>query len=304
MLRLAAAFLVAATVGGLVILNQFRREPDQADVGALIRRHAEVVRESRLRPYVPPTARQRTRLGDGWALLEQGRHREAAGAFSDAGYELRTVELTGEKRAARRVVLVEGRDGLYLFAADGEAVVIEVPHPVADRRSEDFGIELFMATRARALLVAGTHREAGGRDGADAAHRTDTAFHAAHGAATAAARPAAGQRDPVEVLKVVQVHGFAAPSAPGLDIIVSSGQAPTDLTIRMWKALDHHYRTCLWTPETAGPCKELGGTRNAQRRTLDASVATFVHLEVAPELRLDRTKRNEVVDVIAATLRA
>lgn len=56
--------------------------------------------------------------------------------------------------------------GTYVFRlADGSPgsngqlpLIVEVPHPVADWRTDPEGVEIFRKSKARALLVAGTHR--------------------------------------------------------------------------------------------------------------------------------------------------
>lgn len=288
--------LVAATICALILI-QLHSGPAQEDAGTLIRRHAAAVRTTRDLPYQPPTPRERDGVGAAWELLERGRRSDAAAAFREHRYRLRDVRLTGAGGIGRPVTVVEGSGGLFLFDPDGEGLVIEIPHPVADRRTEDFGIELFLATRARVLLVAGAHRDAGGADVADAAHQTGTVFHALHLKATASPRQ-------LGALTVLQVHGFARATAPELDVIVSNGRTPTASIRRMAVALALRYRACQWTPATTGPCAALGGTRNAQGRTLSGAAETFIHLELAPPLRLDPVTRRQVVEAVATALRS
>jgi hypothetical protein len=154
-------------------------------------------------------------------------------------------------------------------------LVVEVPHPGSDRHTARLGLALFHAVPGAALLVAGAHRRAGG-GAADVAHRGDSLFHAF---ADALALPE------------IQLHGFAEDSAPDTDAVVSPGAGePAELHRHVEKALArqgfrvrHHER--------------LAGRTNVQGIAAAARGTPFLHLELAPLLRLHH--RDRLVEAIA-----
>jgi hypothetical protein len=110
---------------------------------------------------------------------------------------------------------------MYIHAPESRSrLIVEVAHPVADLKTLELGLELFRATDAAGLFVAGAHRDAGSNDSADVAHNPRTVFEAVHGAAVEA-----------EWI-VLQPHGFEEARRPDRfgDMVISSGSTPTDLT--------------------------------------------------------------------------
>ncbi len=150
-------------------------------------------------------------------------------------------------------------------------LLIEVPHPGSDRLTARLGLELFHAVPTATLLVAGAHR-----DQADVAHRTDSLFHTVSQALA---------------LPELQLHGFAADTAPGIDAVVSAGVGEQgELHRQVEKALvQQGFRT--------GHHERLAGRTNAQGIAAAACGRTFLHLELAPVLR-DR-HRGTVVAAVA-----
>ncbi len=84
--------------------------------------------------------------------------------------------------------------GLYAFDLETKSpLVIEIPHPISDENTELQGIEAFLQTRAKAFLLAGTHRRANEKLSictqtsgdskyaeSDVAHSAATMFHQTH----------------------------------------------------------------------------------------------------------------------------
>jgi len=152
-------------------------------------------------------------------------------------------------------------------------LLIEVPHPGSDRFTARLGLELFNALPTAALLVAGTHRNT-----ADVAHLPTSLFHAF--AQTLATTE-------------LQLHGFAAASAPDTDAVLSPGAGDaTDLHDDLEKALTHHgFRVRHH--------EHLAGRTNVQGRAAAARGTPFLHLELAPLVRRDH--RDRVVDAVTKT---
>ncbi|MEW2318359.1 hypothetical protein [Streptomyces bauhiniae] len=84
------------------------------------------------------------------------------------------------------------------------------PHPVADQRTEQLAVGVLRDAPGGVLVIAGARRKAGDGDSADVAHRRDTVFHAV--CAELARRGTPG----------VQLHGFAASSAPDYDSLAAT----------------------------------------------------------------------------------
>lgn len=149
-------------------------------------------------------------------------------------------------------------------------LLIEVPHPGSDRHTTHLGLALFQALPTAALLVAGAHR-----NHADVAHLPDSLFHAY--AQTLATTE-------------LQLHGFAAASAPDTDAVLTPGPGhATPLHEALAKALTqqgfrvkHH--------------EHLAGRTNAQGRAAAKRGRTFLHLELAPRVRLHH--RDRVVEAV------
>ena len=196
-------------------------------------------------------------------------------------------------------VVTEGTDGgtprgwgVYAVRAGAGAppgLVVEVPHPRADRWTEDLGVELFTLLDADALFVAGAHRTAGD-DAADVAHRPASAFAAVDRAVVG----------PGTV--VIQVHGFdESRHAGSARVVLSSGEStPGPLVDDLAASLeDDGVDTCVYDGEQ---CRALAGTTNVQAAHARSVGATFVHLELARDLRRSGPARGQVLRTLAQVL--
>ena len=208
------------------------------------------------------------------------------------------VEAVDSDRRAVRILTEDAdggmTEGLGLYAVrEGTGappgLVIEVPHPRADQRTEYLGTELFTALDASALFVAGAHRTAG--DGAaDVAHEPASAF--------AAVDQAVVGRGTV----VLQVHGFDESRHPGYaQIVLSSGEStPGSLLERLDRELeDAGFDTCVYDGDR---CQALGATRNVQAAHARTVGATFIHLELELDLREPGKQRDTLVAALAEAL--
>ena len=215
--------------------------------------------------------------------LQQGRREQARRTAEEHGYEV--VALAGESLALAPARLPDERGwGLYVVLPDGLDLAVEVPHPQADLDTEHVGAELTSALGARYLLVAGADR--GAADGAaDVAHRDDAVFSAVH-------RVLAEQQVPA-----LQLHGFAATSLPGTDLVISPGAAPLSPLAEQVAARGAAtgLEVCrAWD----GPCGRLEGRNNVQGRASAATGAAFVHVEAVRDLRRD-AERGVLVRLLA-----
>jgi len=167
-----------------------------------------------------------------------------------------------------------------LYAIDRSAppsLVVEVPHPSSDLRTDLVGLALFRQVPGAVLAVAGAHRR---RE--DPAHDTRTVFHVV---TTLLARRGLPQ---------VQLHGFKDRTLPAADVVLSAGAGEAGDAAR--RAADHL--------EAAGfrvrrawvePCRGLAGTTNVQGQT--AAGTPFLHVELNRTIR--ETRRDDVVRALA-----
>ena len=199
------------------------------------------------------------------------------------GFELSAHKLPGlgDVLVLRGADADEGRSLLLLRfgAVPAGHLLLQAPHAFHDRRSAQVALRLLASSGARALQVGVRHREVLlGEERSDLAHRSDTWFHAL----------LAGLADGVDAPVVAQVHGYARESVSGapIDLIVAGGARPRralieGLVAQLRGALPG-FGVALYPDDTA----LFGARTNAQGRALARRpAASFVHLEMSPELR-------------------
>lgn len=219
--------------------------------------------------------------------------------FHEAGLEGRILWALEEIPTSRW-----GWGSLYVNPAPRSDLGIEAPHPLFDAGTEMEAAEIFLASDARFLLVAGTHRCAnaeaspcGGSSAAcgdgrfhvsDAGHVTASLFEAAHEALTG--------RFPG--LLVVSLHGNADSACE--DVFLSSGAAgaPSPLLVALRDRLVAGEKlTVGLSGEPRSNCP-LSGTTNVQGRFTNgstdacasaAAVASghFIHVEQKISVRTE-----------------
>ncbi|MFC5065509.1 hypothetical protein [Actinomycetospora atypica] len=183
--------------------------------------------------------------------------------------------------------------GVVVLPRGPAEVLVEVPHPQSDLRTEQIGLALLERLDGALLLQAGAHRRAGAADGAfpaDVAHRPDSVF----------ARLAAGLVA-AHGLPQVQVHGCA--DRPGFDVVASSGAAAGS---ELLEAIVAGLRDAGERVRLGGDpgCEDLSGRRNVQGRTAARLGTVFVHLELSRSVRRSPHRREQVADAVAGAVRA
>ncbi|MDX3190040.1 hypothetical protein PV458_16660 [Streptomyces sp. MN03-5084-2B] len=223
--------------------------------------------QSTRQPYRHPTAAELEIAGTGFAALLDGHpHHLAELGFSAEGDAI--VQESGTERAW----------GLYAIDRSAPpSLVVEVPHPSSDLRTDLIGLALFRRVPGAVLAVAGAHRR---RE--DPAHDPRTVFHAV---TTLLARRGLPQ---------VQLHGFKDRTLPAADVVLSAGAAEAgDAARRAADRLDAAgFRVRrAW----AEPCRGLAGTTNVQGQA--AGGTPFLHVELNRTTR--ETRRDDVVRALA-----
>jgi hypothetical protein len=224
--------------------------------------------QSTSQPYRHPTAAELETAGTGFAALLDGRpHHLPDLGFSVTGDAL-VVQEPGTERAW----------GLYAIDRSAPpSLVVEVPHPSSDLRTDLIGLALFGQVPGAVLAVAGAHRR---RE--DPAHETRTVFHVV---TTLLARRGLPQ---------VQLHGFKDRTLPAADVVLSAGAAEAGDAAR--RAADRLEAAGFRVRRAwAEPCRGLAGTTNVQGQA--AGGTPFLHVELNRTIR--ETRRDDVVRALA-----
>lgn len=235
--------------------------------------------------YRPPKAGERRTAAAGLtALLD----RRDGGDFRKLGFSVqdRVDAATGRSYTiATNEPGTERAWGMYVIDRSAPpSLVVEVPHPGFDLRTELFGVDLFRRVPGAVLLVAGAHRKADDSH-ADVAHEEDSVFHV-----IAAALAARG-------LTQVQLHGFDDQNLASTDIVLSSGAAAAGGAAH--RAADRltaaGFAVCrAW----ADRCTGLEGATNVQGKAAAENDTGFLHVEMSRTVRDSPQHREQVVGAL------
>lgn len=234
--------------------------------------------------YRPPDAAERHTGGRGFAALLDAGHAVPTDLDGLGFSVLDDVDAqTGRPYTiAVNEPASERAWGMYVIDRSAPpSIVVEVPHPAFDLRTELVGLAYFRAAPGTVLLIAGAHRKADNGK-ADVAHQEDSLFHVV-------ATGLAGRG-----LAQVQLHGFHDTNAPDTDVIVSSGASEAGAPAR--RAADSLSAAKLvvcraWSES----CKGLEGVTNTQGRMAAAIGTVFLHVEMSRTIREDERRRADVV---------
>ncbi len=169
--------------------------------------------------------------------------------------------------------------GFYFFARRPErpGLVIEAPHPVADRESELDAAAAVTALRPAAFLLAGAHRYADPKPVSDMAHTSSSVFEAVHEVALEGGRIAA------------QIHGFSLAAHAGYpELLLSSGDVtPTADVAAICAEVNQGGLRCV--PFDGSAFTTLGGLQNVQGGHASSLFGPghFLHFEIADAARAD-----------------
>jgi hypothetical protein len=236
--------------------------------------------------YRAPKATERETAEQGFSALLDG---SASPELAELGF---SVQDGVDEKTGRPYTLATNEPdserawGLYLIDRSAPvSLVVEVPHPASDLRTELFGLAYFRQVPGAVLLMAGAHRRAGENRG-DVAHEENSLFHVV--AASLAKRG----------LPQVQLHGFDDRSMPGKDFVLSPGATVAGAPAK--RAADNlgaaGFVVCrAWTE----PCKELEGTTNVQGKAAVAEGTMFLHVEMSRTVREDERRRAAVIRALA-----
>ncbi|MFD3870350.1 hypothetical protein [Streptomyces sp. NPDC058623] len=236
--------------------------------------------------YRIPTEQERQMFTRAVGHVLDGDPEAARAELSEIDCTLNTItDAVGGRRYAELTDEVAGPGAtrgwgrVYISLDHSPRWSVQVPHPIADTRTELLGVRVLRGSPGGVLIIAGAHRDAATSGAADVAHRDDSVFNSV---TTELAR---------RKLPGVQLHGFADESFRGRDAVVSTGIGDTAMpdAKRLTTALQRVGMSVC--PAYSIRCK-LAGRDNQQGRTAAAMQSRFVHLE------LNRTVRDSDVKLV------
>jgi hypothetical protein len=273
------------------------------DLAAYIESFVKDIPRAYSKDYDVPTFSERSTMAAAYDAIEAGNLSEAASLVDPLEYDVIQYEDTVTGRTL--VVLSERSTeassgekiwphawGMYVFSPHARSdVTVEVTHPVFDKHSEEFGVDVFLKANAEDLFIAGAHRYANCEGwkpchsldpnaAADVAHAPDSVFEGIHEAAV---------ESPTNVF---QPHGFDSANHPGEDcgeVFVSAGkEPPSPLAKEVHDTLQKAGFTArLFGGQDGTNCKGLGATTNVQGIWTNQIGADFVHAEMSESVRRD-----------------
>jgi len=195
--------------------------------------------------------------------------------FSDRGDENVASYLLREKNP-----IVKGWGFYALREKLANNIIIEAPHPISDKNSDLVALNLYRTLNARALLIAGTHRNANGEKQADVSHVPVSIFQAVHLALLQDSSSLTNT--PI----VLQIHGFSSDKHPNYpQVVLGFGQKASQAEILYSQNLVDALST---RNIRAGTCagdswQDLCGTNNVQGAY--AGDMIFIHIEIDETVR-------------------
>jgi hypothetical protein len=195
--------------------------------------------------------------------------------YVDKGDDYATSYLLREQRP------VQKGWGLYAFRLDSTSnIMVEAPHPLYDRWTPSVALDIYRALDARALLIAGAHRNANADGSADVAHAPESIFHTVHLSLSREIEAASGT--PI----ILQIHGFHSSKHEGYppavigfgkDIQAAFRSLAKDLETAL---TEQGIRAGLCTDDT---WKNLCGRTNGQGASSNGEI--FIHIELDEKIR-------------------
>ncbi len=224
---------------------------------------------------------------------------------------------TGQVLYGVREKLVQGRTtrgwgSYFINPACRTNALVEVPHVLFDRFSEEIGAKTFLISAAYGFLIAGAHRNANGIGTADVCHSISSVFQEVHKAWV------------LPKIKTWQIHGFGILTRPtlpnGTQSVLSDGQGTVssevlDLSQRMNA---QGFQSYIYNQSLASPLLDqqvnqgvagttfshLGGTRNKQGIYCHSIAESFIHIELDQSIRDNSAYRDVVARIIAGSIQA
>jgi hypothetical protein len=235
--------------------------------------------------YVIPTREEQADFGKLVSLLSINEPGEAVQLANDHDYRLNYYEDRGDAQAIS-YLLREQRPiqkgwGLYAFRVNSASnIIVEAPHPLYDRRTPSIAVDVYRALDARALLIAGAHRNANQDGLADVAHAPESIFQSVHESLAREIQSDSG------TAIIIQIHGFHSSKHTGYpQTVIGFGRniqpMESDLATKFEQALAMQgVKAGLCTGDT---WTDLCGTKNVQGASPEGIL--FFHIELQETVR-------------------
>ena len=190
--------------------------------------------------------------------------------------------------------------------------LLEAPHVVFDRFSDEIAAEAFLTSSAYGFLLAGAHRHANGFNTADVCQHISSIFHIVH------------QTWMSSQIKTWQIHSFDA-STPssfpnGTDCVLSNGRGEISPEVldfdQRLEANGFQSYVYHWLSANAVESQQvnqsvpgdrfraLGATHNIQGIYCRQIDAAFTHVELSTQVRVQASTRSQVAQIIAESIQA
>lgn len=246
--------------------------------------------------YVEPTKEERSSYAEIISSLASGDLAYASTLARGHDYALfRFLDVGDDQKASfllREGLPISRAWGLYLIREERvNNIVVEAPHPLSDKQTDLIALEIYRVLDARALLIAGAHRDANDGGKADVSHESKSIFQAVH--ETLLRKTPAFSDTPV----VLQIHGFTAKKRSGYpNVILGFGKTATQLEVSVAGEL---VRALASKGLEAEMCEgnswpDLCGKKNVQGSSKKDAI--FIHIE------LDEAARSDSSLLLAALL--
>lgn len=294
----------------------------EKEEGNLVKRVGEAVQnqsDSNSNSFKVPVQREQTAWNEIVKSILAKHFKQAEEIIRKNKFPYKLILFT-EKSNGREYLLLEENPpekgwGFYVFDLETKSpLAIEIPHPVSDGNTELQGIEAFLQTRARAFLLAGTHRRTNEKLSvctqatdesqyaeSDVAHSVATMFHQTHETLVNE------KKDTI----AVQLHGMKkCDICP--DVFMSSGtkHIPKNAAKLLDCLKNKKIEAGIYDGKTS-TCPLIAST-NVQGRFSNGEKANacnkyaetspepgfFIHIEQEPNIRGNKKNRQAVIDAL------
>lgn len=237
--------------------------------------------------YIVPDEKEQKAFTELVSRIEAGDFLHASELAKEYDYSLTRFLDHGNEKASSHL-LQETRPrpkgwGMYVLREEKtNNIIVEAPHPLADKRSDLVALDIYRALNARALLIAGAHRDANYDGSADVSHTSESIFQSVHETLLQDTSTVSG------VPVVLQIHGFATNKHPDYPrVVLGFGQTISQAEISLANEL---VDVLLARDVTADICdgdswQDLCGTKNVQGSHSEGVI--FLHIELEEAMRSD-----------------
>ena len=237
--------------------------------------------------YVVPTGKQHEDFAQLASMLIANDLESAVDIAAKNNFELHYYTDRGDNQSVsyllREQKAIQTGWGLYALRRDStNNIIIEVPHPRSDRRTSTVALDIYRALDARALLIAGSVRNANRDGSADVAHAPESIFQSVHLALSKEIQTESGD------VIILQIHGFHSSNHEGYpQVVFGLGEKPLPAEVaiadKIKEALSRQGISAGICTHVESDLKDLCATTNVQGRSMKEGA--FIHIELDEIIR-------------------